>query len=106
MNLCNPCNIAKINSAYTMFCPSCLACGVRLIQRLGQLPIASSECSARRKAALAVWVQWGHSEAQIRELVKGPLCIGPLTIAAPTGLVAPTACANPLSPKSRSRGRK
>ena len=55
---------------------------------LGQLPIGASECSRRRKDMLAVWIEHGHPEEQIRELVKGRLCIGPEKVMASE---APTA---------------
>lgn len=98
---CKNCKIAKGYSAHPLFCPSCLACGVRLIQLLGQLPITAMECSNRRRASLAVWTRWGHNEQQIRELVKGPLCIGPLN-----GPDAPMEFASRSQQKPRSLGKK
>lgn len=65
-----------------MFCPSCIFCGARLIQVLGWLPIAASACTARRRVVLADWMAYGHSEAEIRRLVKGPPAIGPAAAAA------------------------
>ena len=80
-----------------MFNPACLHCGARLIQSLGRLPIPASECRQRRQAALALWLRHGHNEAVIRELVKGPLPIGPEKA---------TACDSPTPAKPRSRGAK
>lgn len=74
---CECCNIARDFPQYRMFTPKCIYCGARLIQMLGRLPIAASECSARRKAVLSDWVKYGHSEAEIRRLVKGSIAIGP-----------------------------
>ena len=70
-----------------MFTPKCIYCGARLIQMIGTLPIAVSAASERRKVALSDWVKYGHSEAEIRRLVKGPFAIGPECI---TESVRPT----------------
>ena len=93
---CQNCNTARDHVAYALFCPSCIHCGARLIQRLALLPIAVSECSARRKAMLKVWTDYGHSEAEIRRLVKGAVALQPL----PTGPEKATASALP-SPRKR-----
>ena len=61
------------------FDPLCMWCGVRLIQKLGKLRVTNAEISQRRKAALAVWVAQGHREAEIRELVPGPMALAPIT---------------------------
>lgn len=53
---------------------------------------------------LAHWLKFGHSEAEIRELVKGPLAVQP--VAAPTGQAGATACASPTPLKRRSHGVK
>lgn len=79
-----------------MFNPACLHCGARLIQYLGRLPIPASECRQRRQAMLALWLKQGHSEAVIRELVKGPLPIGPAKA---------TACDSPTPAKPALVGR-
>lgn len=71
-----------------MFNPACLHCGARLIQHLGGLPISAMECSQRRRAMLAVWVARGHDEQMIRELVKGPFCIGPVEVMGSEALVS------------------
>jgi len=42
------------------------------------IALGKTECSQRRTAMLAVWVEWGHSEEEIRAMVKGPLAIKPL----------------------------
>ena len=70
---CDCCASAKENPTWHTFTPSCIHCGARLIKRLGTLPILRSECTTRRKAALETWVKWGHSETELRRLVKvGP----------------------------------
>jgi hypothetical protein len=61
-----------------MFTPKCIYCGARLIQMLGRLQIPASDCSARRKAVLSDWVKYGHSETEIRQLVKGSTALGPV----------------------------
>ena len=94
---CKNCDIARGFPGYRMFNPACLYCGARLIQSLGRLPIPASECRQRRQAALALWLRQGHSEAVIRELVKGPLPIGPAKA---------TVCDSPPPAKPRSRGAR
>lgn len=74
---CKPCQIAREFPEYRMFNPACLYCGARLIQRHGAKRISPQEVTALRKATLADWLQHGHSEAQIRALVKGPLAVRP-----------------------------
>lgn len=44
---------------------------------LATLPIGATECTTRRKAVLADWVAFGHSESELRRLVKGEIAIGP-----------------------------
>ena len=75
--MCTCCMTARGFSEYRFYSPACVHCGARLIQRIGMRPISTSECTARRKAVLADWVAWGHPEAEIRRLVKGPLAIQP-----------------------------
>lgn len=63
----------------------CPWCAARLIQLLGRLNIPQGESptswrdkiSARRKVVLADAVAAGLSEAQIRDLAKGPLAVQP-----------------------------
>ena len=74
---CPDCKIARSFDMYRMYNTACIYCGARLIQNLARLPIAISVCSEMRKKVLADWVEFGHSEAEIRALVKGPLAIGP-----------------------------
>ena len=74
---CECCQTAAQFPEYRMFTPKCIFCGARLIQLLGRLQIPVSECLDRRRAVLKDWVQWGHSEAEIRSLVKGPLAVEP-----------------------------
>ena len=75
--MCQCCEIARDCPKYAMFCPSCIHCGARIIQQLASLPISTSECSARRKAMLYVWLEQGHNEVEIRRLVKGSMALGP-----------------------------
>lgn len=80
---CECCERARKFSGYRLFSPACLHCGARIIQHLGQMLIPQSECTQRRRAALADWLAWGHSEAEIRRLVKGPLAVAPEAPAPP-----------------------
>jgi len=74
--MCDLCNIARQFPEHPRFCPSCIFCGARIIQLLGKLPIGVTECTTRRQQSLAVWVEWGHSEQEIRRLAKGSLALG------------------------------
>ena len=57
--------------------PQCIFCTARLIKAIGQLrPPTSAEISARRRVVLSDAVAFGHSETEIRELVK----IGPWVV--------------------------
>lgn len=94
---CKDCNNAAVNVPYRVCNPTCLWCGVRMLQLIGRLNISNADCSRLRRAELAVWLSHGHNEAQIRSLVNGPLCVGP---------VKTEAYASPKRSKSRSAGPK
>ena len=85
--MCQCCNRAREYSAYPQFCPSCLHCGARLIQRIGQLPISRQDVTRRRRAVLADWMAHGHPEEKIRELaaMTSP-AIGPVRSTASVAL--------------------
>jgi alpha-D-ribose 1-methylphosphonate 5-triphosphate synthase subunit PhnG len=59
---------------------ACIWCAARLIQRTtpSVLGIAAAACTERRKAALAVAMDAGFEEAEVRKLIKGPLALEPL----------------------------
>ena len=98
--MCSNCDIARTYPEYQLFDPACLWCGVRIIQRATSFQLAASVVSARRTENLRIWVEQGHSEAEIRALVKGPLAL------APTGQGVSTASESPTRQKPRSAGRK
>lgn len=75
--ICECCNVARDFYEYKMFNPACIFCGARLIQRLGRLNIAESDCIRRRRAVLADWMAMGHSEQQLRTMAKAGPVIGP-----------------------------
>lgn len=77
------------------YCPSCLWCGARLIQRLGLLDKPREEIAARRRKVLADWLAFGHAEAELRRLAKQPGCYEP------DGPVESTESAPPKSGKRR-----
>ena len=85
--------IAQNYPGHRMYDPACLHCGARLIRVLGTLPIAVSECQARRRSVLADWMAMGHAEKDLRELAKGQApCIGQ---------VSASVCADPPRTKRR-----
>jgi len=74
--MCNDCLAARESSGHwRMFDPLCIFCGARLIQQIGKLPIPPEAVIARRRAVLADWMNYGHSEQEIRDLVKGRLAL-------------------------------
>lgn len=72
---CPCCQKVRENPHYAQHSLGCVHCGARLIQAIGRLSIPADEVVKRRRAVLTDWVQWGHSEAQIRALAKGPTAI-------------------------------
>lgn len=94
---CSDCIKASLYAQHPQCNPACLYCGVRILQLLGRLNITNAECTRRRRLMLEVWLKQDHSEAVIRSLVPGPLCVG----------LAKTAASDAPTPsKSRSAGPK
>lgn len=75
--MCKCCTIAKGFTGYNWFNPACLYCGARKIQFLGTLRISVTDCTRRRRESLAVWLEYGHAEDELRALAKGMHCTGP-----------------------------
>lgn len=65
---CHCCNMVREYPHFNQYCPSCLYCGARLIQRIGTLPIAESAAKARKRAVLRDWMAMGHPEDRLRAL--------------------------------------
>lgn len=109
---CTDCQAARETTGlWRMYNPACLWCGARLIQMIGRLPIAQREATARRKAVLADWVKQGHSEQEIRDLVKGPMAVEPVSTSRspelPSEKVGPSpASPSQDSPRSARRARR
>lgn len=68
---------------FNRYSPACLHCGARLIQALGKLDRPREEIAQRRRAVLADWMRYGHMEADLRQLAKGPVPLEPVSSAAP-----------------------
>lgn len=64
--------------AHRLHDPRCIYDGARLIQLIPKHCTTNAEASQRRRDALAVWVAQGHSEAEIRELARGPMAFEPV----------------------------
>lgn len=78
--MCSDCKSAKeTNGLWSLFnSPQCPYCTARLIQRIPKLRSPSSEkIAARRLAVLQDAIAYGHDEAKIRALAKGPLAVEP-----------------------------
>lgn len=97
---CECCTASKETPDHLWYDPACIWCGARLIQRIKARPGAREELTRRMRAVLADWVALGHSEAEIRRLVAGPV---PLQ---PTGPVEKSESAPPSPTKPRSASRK
>ena len=73
---CQPCAVIRKHyrndpQLYRMHCPTCLACGARLIQKLQRLyQLTTEQRRDRCRQALADWVARGHSEKELRALAK------------------------------------
>lgn len=77
---CECCEAARITTGHWRYYElSCAYCAARLIQRIGRLDVMPAEIKQRRKAVLEDWCKYGHSESQIRELVRGPMAVEPIT---------------------------
>lgn len=71
--MCECCNDARHwpgTRSARQYSPACLWCGARLIKALGRLPRPREEITSRRRSVLADWIAHGHSEAEIRALVR------------------------------------
>ncbi len=68
--MCEECSARREAPAYNAYSIKCVYCGARIIQSIRSRKAVPVEDRTRRaKAALADWVQWGHDEAVIRQLV-------------------------------------
>lgn len=78
--MCSDCSASRICAGHhRMFNPACIHCGARLIQSIPKFCKTTVEATQRRQAALKTWVEYGHSEQAIRELVAGPMAFAPVT---------------------------
>ena len=77
---CECCEAARITTGHCRYYAlQCAWCGARLLQKLGGLNVTQAEIKQRRQAVLKDWIAYGHSESEIRELVKGPMSVEPIT---------------------------
>lgn len=67
---CECCQRAQEGPGYSMFDPACHFCGARLIWRIQRLQIGREEARGRCRKVLNDWLQYGHSESEIRRLAK------------------------------------
>lgn len=76
---CKDCQRAReSDGGHTLYCPLCLWCGARLIRRIGRLQITQAESQARRRKVLADWMDFGHTETDLRTLAKTDLPLEPV----------------------------
>ena len=76
---CKECDAARECGNYGRLFDSrkCVYCAARRIQRIGKMKITLTECTAKRKIALADSVAAGLDEDLIRKLVKGFMALEP-----------------------------
>ena len=73
---CQPCAVIHKHyrndpQLYRQHCPTCLACGARLIQKLQRLyQLTTEQRRDRCRQALADWMAQGHDEGELRALAK------------------------------------
>ncbi len=72
---CQCCHTCSLFPGYRMFDTKCIHCGARLLQRVRTLPIAASASTARQKAVIRDWVNYGHNEAKLLRLADGPMAL-------------------------------
>ena len=69
--MCADCQASRICTGHwRLFDPRCLWCGARILQQIPRFCGTNAEASQRRRAMLAVWVEQGHEEGELRELAK------------------------------------
>jgi len=69
---CSDCKAAiETNGLWTRYnTPQCIHCTARLIKLIGHYPVTKDEITARRRVVLADATAYGHSEVEIRKMVK------------------------------------
>jgi hypothetical protein len=68
--MCECCDRTRVGPDHAWFDPLCLHCGARLIWKIQRKQITRDERVSRCRAVLQDWMKYGHSEAEIRRLVK------------------------------------
>lgn len=74
---CECCHRTSLGPQHRLHCPTCIYCGARLIQRIQKLPVSAEAKRDRCRQVLTDWLAFGHSEAELRALAKGPVAIRP-----------------------------
>lgn len=64
--MCEDCQAAR-----NLHSPTCAQCFGRLVRAIKALPIAREAKTERMQAALKEWMDWGHSEAELRRHAQG-----------------------------------
>lgn len=67
---CECCQNARIGPAYATHDPTCIFFGARLIWRIQRFQIPREQKQERCRKVLADWMEYGHSEAEIRRMAK------------------------------------
>lgn len=70
---CSECQSITVAPKWNRYDSNCIYCGARLLRQLGTLNIPKEMIQKRRTKVLTDWVKQGHSEDQIRNLLRsGP----------------------------------
>ena len=65
---CTDCQRYTSSPSWRQCDPACLECGGRYLRLIQKLQIPSEDKRNRLRAALKVWMDLGHSEAELRRL--------------------------------------
>lgn len=103
MKPCACCLATREAPMHPFFCPTCLWCGARLIQRIQKLKKRrpEKEIKARCRTVVNDWIAFGHEEASLRALAAERV-----VALQPTGPDAPGESAPPPPTKPLSASKK
>ena len=68
MTPCTDCQRSEGGTGWPLHNPACLECGGRYLKAIQRLQIGQEDKRERLRAALKVWMEYGHSEAELRRL--------------------------------------
>lgn len=67
---CDECSAAMESPARRVYCPTCIWCGARYIQQLGEVRVTREARAQWRKDVLDRWERHGHSREDMRAMAQ------------------------------------